>query len=177
MGFAHPPRKASGVMYGVYMGTTATGECGYIGVSKNVEKRIAQHQSSPFSVVIERWGVLETFDALIPARAYEYAAIAERKPIYNRVNNPRHKTPQQIGTADPLAEVIRAAILDKFGSLRAGAIEAGIPVVTIDRRMKDAGTWTVAELRRVCAALDVPVSSFFLAADLDTFIDTEMETA
>lgn len=132
-------------MFGVYMGTTASGECGYVGMSSNVERRIHQHKQSPFSVVIVDWVTLSEHETRIQARAAEYAAIERLKPVYNRVNNSTRDE------CDPgaVSRLVRSASIAKFGSIRAASLAYGIPWATFDRRLRDSGTWTVGELKRI----------------------------
>jgi|GEM_PF-2693814 len=134
---------------GVYLGITADGQYGYVGMSNNVRRRIGQHKMSPFSAVIDRWVILGTFPSTIQARAYEYRAINRFRPLFNRVNNPRRFPTNTAGIYQPVSDAVRSALIETFGSLRAGAIEAAIPYATLDRRLKSGGDFSMYELDRI----------------------------
>lgn len=53
-----------------------------------------------------------------------------------------------------VGEAARAAIMGKFGSVRGGALAAGIPYVSLDRKLKGNSSFTIAELRRLAVATE-----------------------
>lgn len=65
-----------------------------------------------------------------------------------------------------LAATVRAAIIESLGSIRAGSIQAGIPLTTLDRRLRgDGSDFTVAELKRLAAATGRSTSDFGVGAE------------
>ncbi len=137
-------------MFCVYIGITFDNQPGYVGMTRDFNRRVAQHNKSPFSVVITEWRILAEFDTEIEARAYEYKAIAEHSPIYNRRNNPRVLASS--GTGDPFSSDIRTALLETYGSIRAAARGLAIPFASLDRRLNRPDSWTLAEMRRISDA-------------------------
>jgi excinuclease UvrABC nuclease subunit len=140
----------------VYIGITFDEQPGYVGMTHDFKRRVAQHSKSPFSVVITEWRVLAEFETEIEARAYEYTAIAEYSPIYNRRNNPRVLASS--GTGDPFSLDIRSALLETYGSIRAAARELAIPFATLDRRLNRPDSWTLIEIRRISAGTRKPMT-------------------
>lgn len=58
-----------------------------------------------------------------------------------------------------VAQITKAAILQHFGSVRAAADAAGIPYVTLHRKLNNGGL-TVSELHRLARAASLRVSAF-----------------
>lgn len=64
-----------------------------------------------------------------------------------------------------VSQAVRAAINDSVGSVRAAAIQAGIPYTTLDRRLRgDGSDFTVAELRKLATVTGRSYSDFQVGA-------------
>ena len=63
-------------------------------------------------------------------------------------------------TPHPATAAVRTAIAETVGSVRAAAIQSGIPYTTLDRRLRNPDTFTVAELNRLAAVTDRTPSDF-----------------
>lgn len=59
-----------------------------------------------------------------------------------------------------VGENVRAACMAKFGSVRGGAIAAGIPGVTMDRKLRGIDSFKLIELRRLARVTGRKVRSF-----------------
>lgn len=84
-------------------------------------------------------------------------------------NVARMNTPQQVGAA--LAEVVRAAIKDAGLSQRGVAAAAGMPLVTLNRRLTGHSAFTVVEVAAIAAVVGIGVTELFVRAEDSSLAD------
>lgn len=96
-------------MTALYRHYDADGVLLYVGISRSVTARLAQHADSPWDHLIARVEV-ERFATREEAEEAEREAIKNERPIYNRTHNGRWLAPAEVPDGEySLADYLKAA--------------------------------------------------------------------